>query len=372
MLQGRNGKYKILLTGGHAATTAIAVVGEARKKHPEWELYWVGVESAVEGKYVPTLAAKVMPGLGVKFIGITTGRLQRKFTVWTIPSLLKVPYGFIQAVKILLNIKPGVIVAFGGYASVPVCFAGWLLGIPVIIHEQTVAVGLANKINSYFARKITIAREESRKYFTKETVLVGNPVSEVIKRVSSKREMSDPPVIYITGGSSGAQRINDVVGESLYELLRKYIIIHQTGKLDFEKFREKKGLFPSDLKEKYEVYDFIDPKEMGEIFERADIIISRAGANTVSEMMVARRPGILIPIPWTAHDEQTENAKSIVKSGLGVILPEKDLNSENFLKTIEMVRVDWKKMVEESDMSLAELDRNAAEKMVREIEELLK
>jgi len=365
-------KNNLLLTGGHAATTAISVIKELQKKYPDYNLYWVGPKSAVEGKYVPTLASRVMEKMQVKFISITTGRLQRKFTVWTIPSLLKIPVGIFQAFKIISDIKPRIVISFGGFASVPVCFVGWIFRIPVIIHEQTVAAGLANKITAFFARKVLIARIDSQEFFTKsKTILVGNPVNAEIVKIEPKLKLSAKPVIYITGGSSGAQRINSVVGEALFDLLKNYKIIHQTGKLDYEVFKEKRENFPSDLKKNYEVYDFIDPNEMPEIFGRADVIVSRAGANTLSEIAITKRPAILIPIPWTAYDEQTKNAKLLEKSGIAVILEEKDLNAESLLKNIKNVVKNWDRMVKNSDNSLGDLDRSAASKFVDEVEELL-
>lgn len=373
--EGKEVRLNILLTGGHAATTAISVIEETKKEYPHCKLFWVGPRSAVEGKYVPTLASTIFPKMGVIFVPITTGRLQRKFTIWTIPSLIKIPMGILQAIKIISKIKPKIIISFGGYASVPICFVGWTMRIPIIVHEQTVAVGRANKFNEKFATKILIAREESERYFssgeTDKTILVGNPVSEGILKVRPKRSLSKVPTIFITGGSSGAQRINDVIRESLYELLKKYKVIHLTGKLDFDKFEKMREDFPSDLRNKYEVYGFIDPKEMPGYFEKADIVISRAGANTLSEIMIAKRPAILIPIPWTAYDEQTKNARLVEKTGIGIVLPEKSLTEKNLMEKIDFVAKNWKKMVENSDPVLAQLDKNAARRFVEEIKRFI-
>jgi UDP-N-acetylglucosamine--N-acetylmuramyl-(pentapeptide) pyrophosphoryl-undecaprenol N-acetylglucosamine transferase len=362
-------RVNILLTGGHAATTAIATIEEIQKRHSNWHLFWVGPKSAVEGKFVPTLASTIMPKMGVKFIPITTGRLQRRFTIWTIPSLLKIPYGILQSFKIVFEIKPKIIISFGGYASVPVCFAAWVLRIPVFIHEQTVAVGLANRINSIFATKILIARQESAKYFPeKKIILIGNPINAEIAKIKAKSKISKTPVIYITGGSSGAQKINKVISDSLYELLKKYKLIHQTGKLDYDEFKKKRESFPSDLQKNYEVYDFIDPADVPNVFDRADIVVSRAGANTLSEIMVTKRPAVLIPIPWTAYDEQTENAKMVENIGLAKVLEEKDLSTQNLLNKLDEVVKNWKNMVNKSDNSIADLDRNASKRFVDEIE----
>jgi len=358
----------IVLTGGHAATTAIAIIEEIKKKYEKENLYWIGPKSAFEGKFIPSISSSIMPTLGVTYIPIVAGRIQRKFTVWTIPALLKIPVGLINAFKILTDIKPSKIISFGGYASVPVCIAGWILKIPVFIHEQTVAVGRANRFCAPFAKKIFIAREESRIYFPKDKViLVGNPVSETISKIKPKKKLGNPPVIYITGGSRGAQRINKVIRESLYELVKIYRVIHQTGILDFEEFKKKREDFPLDLKKNYEVYDFLDPKEIPSILERSDLIISRAGANTVSEIMIAKRPSILIPIPWTAYDEQLKNAKMAEKSGIALVLEEKDLSSENLILKIDYIFKNWAKMIKNSDDTLANLDRKASKKLVEEL-----
>jgi UDP-N-acetylglucosamine--N-acetylmuramyl-(pentapeptide) pyrophosphoryl-undecaprenol N-acetylglucosamine transferase len=363
-----NDPINILLTGGHAATTAASVVKEIKKTNPNWNLYWVGPISAVEGNLVPTLASQIMPELGVKYIPIITGRLQRKFTIWTIPSLLKIPYGVFNAFKIINSIKPKIIISFGGYASVPLCLAGWVLRIPVITHEQTVAVGRANKINAFFAKKILIAREESRKYLpANKTILIGNPVSPDFYTIKSNTKTSKLPTIYITGGSSGAQRINKVIEDILFDLLKKYKVIHQTGFLDYEKFKEIKNSFPSDLKNNYEVYDFVDPNEVSEIFKKSDMVVSRAGANTLSEIMAAKLPAVLIPIPWTAYNEQVENARMVEKTGLAIVLEEKDLTPQNLLEKINYVLSNRKSMIEDSDSSLAQLDKTAAQKFVEEI-----
>ena len=357
---------KILMTGGHAATTAIATIKEIKEKYPDWELIWVGPESAVEGKVVPTLASKVMPKLGVKFIPITTGRLQRQFTIWTIPSLLKIPFGVISAFEIILKNKPEVVVSFGGYASFPICMAAKALNIPVIIHEQTSAAGLANKMVAKFATKIAIARETSKKYFpTTKTVLVGNPVRKEFLKVKPKKQISKTPVIYVTGGSSGAQVINSIIFESLPDLLDKYYVIHQTGKLDFDKAREIKS-------DNYEVHEFIDEKEIIEVFEKADLIIGRAGANTVSEILISRRPAILIPIPWVQNDEQTKNAKLVEEAGIGLIIKQKDLGKDLLLEKIEFILKNWKKITDSPESQIAKLDKEAANRFVEEISKLLK
>jgi len=329
-------RNKLVLTGGHAATTAVAVVEEIKSQGKDWKLYWIGVKNAIEGKKIVTLESEVLPRLGVKFLPLTTGRLQRRFTVYTIPSYLKIPIGFFQSLYYLVKIKPRAVLSFGGFASFPVVFNAKLLGIPVIVHEQTSAAGRANIASSRFATKIALARGESRKYFKGvDCVITGNPVMKEIKSVKQKNNLKETPVIYITGGSRGSQSINNAVVVILKKLLTKYKVIHQTGGLDYLKFSEIKQKLPQALRNNYEVFVRVNPLEISKIYSRASIIVSRAGANTVSEIMFIKRPAILIPLPISYLDEQTENAKIAKKWGIANIIPQDKLTPEKLLSSIE-------------------------------------
>ncbi len=368
-------KKKIVLTGGHAVTTALAVVEELAKKGGKesfWDIYWIGARRAVEGKKVPTLGAAIFPKMGVSFHPIFAGRLQRKFGFWTIPSLIKIPIGFLHALVLLLRIRPQIIISFGGFAAFPVVLMGWFLKIPIIIHEQTAVVGRANKFSAPFARKIAIARPESIKFFPrKKCVLVGNPVLPEIIEVPPKDKPGDPATIYITGGSLGSQSINRVVEEILEELLKKFIVVHHTGFLDFEKFKELKDSLPQDLSKNYEVYSIIDPTEIDGVYRRADIVISRAGANTVSEIVLVKRPAILIPLPFSFQDEQTKNAQSASRQGIARVLKQKDLTADKLLSEIEEIYENWEKIVKSIKIK-PNPDIKAASRLVDLIEEIAK
>ncbi|OGM78049.1 hypothetical protein A2188_01260 [Candidatus Woesebacteria bacterium RIFOXYA1_FULL_43_9] len=175
---------KLLLTGGHAGSTAYAFV-KFLKKHPpsdRWSITFVGAQSAVEGKQVATLESIVLPKLGVTYLPIKAGRLQMKLTFWGLVSLLKVPVGLIQAFLIVKKISPDIILSFGGFVGFPVALAGYLLHIPVVVHEQTAVMGRANLWSLPFAHTLAISRESSRKfiprYFDQNKVFVtGNPIN---------------------------------------------------------------------------------------------------------------------------------------------------------------------------------------------------
>ncbi len=365
-------KPRVVFTGGHAGTTAIATIEAALKKRVNWEIYWIGPRKTFEGKDIASYHSKVFPKLGVNYKGINTGRLQRKLTFWTIPSILKIPLGFAQAFYLILKIRPKVVVSFGGYVALPVVFSSWILGVPVIVHEQTMAAGLANKLSSYFARKIALARVESEAYYPKlKTEVIGNPVMSGILSVKHKSKMGEPPVVFITGGSSGAQTINRAVDAVLEKILSSYKVIHHVGELDFPHFEDRRERLPSGLKERYEVYSFIDPQEIGKVYEKADILVSRAGANTVSEIMVTGRPSILIPIPWSRYDEQTKNAKMAEKTGVAYIVPQNELTGERLLDELGKIEKNWERMVKNMDQTLASLDSNASLRLVNLIQEYI-
>lgn len=357
-------RAKLVMTGGHAATTAAGVVEEIISERRDWELFWIGSKKAIEGKDVLTLEYELLPKLGVKFLPINTGRLQRKFTWYTIPSLLKVPIGFFQALGYLLKIKPHLILSFGGYASTPVVISAKILRIPIIIHEQTAAAGRASIFTAKLADKIAVSRLESIRYFPKEKcVLTGNPVLSEITKVNFKSSVGSPPVVFITGGSRGSQSINDVVGIALPKLLSLYKIIHQTGSLDYKRFSEIKNQIPLSLSRNYEVFARVTPWQIAKIYDKADIIVSRAGANTVSEIMVIKRPGVLIPLPISYLDEQTKNAEIAEGWGIAKIISQKELTPELLQKVIAEAATNFSKIANNVKDKTSP-DSKASEKLV--------
>lgn len=365
-------QIRVVLTGGHAATTAVAVTEEIKSEGLNWDLYWIGVKNAIEGRKIVTLESEVLPRLGVKFFPLTTGRLQRRFTVWTIPSILKIPIGILQAFYYLVKIKPGVILSFGGFAAFPVVLDAKLLGIPVVIHEQTSAVGRSNLFTAKFASVIAISRIESKKYYpSKKCELTGNPVMKEITKVRPKSKLGTPPVIFITGGSRGSQKINEAVEKILKRLLSKYKLIHQTGGLDYLKFSAIKQKLPQALRDNYDVFVRVNPLTVHKIYQKSDIVVARAGANTVSEIMTVRRPAILIPLPISYLDEQTKNAKIAMDLGVAKIIPQAFLTPENLLKNIEDSLKDYSFIMEKIKQKESP-DMGASRKLLQILRKYLK
>lgn len=337
---------KILLTGGHASSTAYSVVSEIVAQHKKWQLFFVGGKSAFEGKRAKTVSHVTFSGSLVKYYSISTGRIQRRFTLWTIPALLKMPLGFMQSLYILMAIKPDIILSFGGYAAFPVVLGGWLLRIPIFLHEQTAVAGRANIVSAKFADKVLLARESSKPYFPKSTtVVVGNPISVGIRKIRPRTHLSKPPVILITGGSSGSVTINEAVEKILKKLLVDFKVVHQTGDLQFDHFNKLQANLVPKLRKHYRVYGVIKATDWPGVISKSDIIISRSGANIVSEIVFIKRPAILIPLKIAYLNEQEKNADYAAKYGIAVKILQDDLTDAKLLQTIDECLANWHKMV---------------------------
>ena len=338
---------KLVLTGGHAATTALSIVEEVIRREGRkycWDIYWIGTKKAIEGKNVHTLESEIFSKIGVKKYSIVAGRLQRKLSIWTLPSLLKMPLGFTQALAVLLRVKPDVILSFGGYAAFPVVVVGSLLRIPVILHDQTAGIGRANRLSLPFAKFVAVSRKGALS-LSKKAILIGNPVMTQITEISEKEKLSRPPVVFVLGGSRGSTALNKLIESVLKKLLIDFRLIHIVGPIDYSKFvKLRKGL-PSKLKNNYEIYDRIDPMQIDGVYKRADIVVSRAGANTVSEIMATKRPAILIPLPISAPYDQSANAQNAKEFGIATVLDQSDLTPMVLLETIKSVLNSWKSVV---------------------------
>lgn len=361
---------KIAVIGGHLSP-ALAVIESLL---PATQVFFVGRKYTFEGDDAMSLEYKTITDRGIKFYPLTTGRLQRKFTKNTFMSLTKLPSGFISARKILKEEAPDAVIGFGGYLSLTVCLAAKSLGIPIIIHEQTLEAGLANKIIGKFADKVCISWDKSAEYFPeKNTVLTGNPIR---KEIQVRNEMiatdlkfeGGKETIYITGGSAGSHAINDAVYSCLEVLLDEVSVIHQTGDSkefeDFDRLEAKKNSLPVEKKSKYRLIKFIKPEEVGSVMNNALIVVGRAGINTVSELIFLKKPALLIPIPFSQRQEQLKNAEMLKEIGLAEILEQPALNGKTLVDKITYMLENLKKYTINKDFME---HNNAAEKIVEVI-----
>lgn len=363
---------KVVITGGHL-TPALAVIDEL-KKVPGSEIIFLGRATATEGDKSPSAESVVIPNQGITFYAIKTGRLQRRFSLHTIPSLAKIPAGFFQSLVILSRERPDVIISFGSYIAFPVVLAGWVLGIPAITHEQSVRGGLANKLISTFAKRVALAWEQSREHFPKgKSILVGNPIRAEI--LNLKKIRTTRAVIFITGGNQGSHIINETVLEILPELLKKYEVVHQTGGgeiyKDYEKLKASILLLPKRLQNRYKVTKWLNTNELVQVFARSSLIIGRAGANTVSEIAALGLPAIFIPIPWTAGDEQTRNAKLLEEVGAAIIVSQDRLTPKRLLNSIDYMIKNYKIFKSKAKRAKKIINKGAAERLVKEVKNIV-
>lgn len=358
---------KILLTGAHF-TPAVATAEEL-KKSKDIDIVYVGRESTLEGDNTLSVESKVLPGLGIKFIPITTGRLQREFTPYTILSLIKIPVGFLQALIIILSEKPDVILSFGGYVAVPIITVGWLFSIPIIVHEQTLVSGLANQISALFANKIAVSFKNDK--VDERTIITGNPIRSIILdgvKLTHPRGVvgRHRPTILITGGNQGSHTINKIVEECLTELVKIANIIHVTGDNKFDDFGRLGRLGElGRFGERYIVKKWIG-EEWGEVLSKVDLVVSRAGINTLSELAYIGKPALVIPFEPLYQDEQMKNAKYFQKLGLVKILPQSKLSVSSLLENIKLMLKDLDSLKQKARNAKGAIIPDAAKRLALE------
>lgn len=326
---------KIAICGGHL-TPALAIISELKKRNID-NLVFIGRSKAMEGDPSPSAESVVISNLGLKFYAIPVGRLQRRFTRYTIPSLLKAPLGAAAALLILSQERPDLVISFGSYVALPVVVAAWVLGIPSITHEQTVKGGLANKIISSFAKKIALSWPDSLELFPKDKcVVTGNPIRSEILSLRKKR--TSRPAVFITGGNQGAHSVNEAVLEIIEPLLEKYEVFHQTGGAekfrDYEMMTARVSTLPQRLARRYAAAKWLNSAEVADVYAKAALVVGRSGANTVTEVAALGIPSLFIPLPWAGGGEQVKNAEMLENLGAAIVLPQDRLTPKRLLSAI--------------------------------------
>lgn len=309
---------KVLITGGHY-TPAIAVIEELIGN----EIVFVGRKYSIESELTESQEYKEIMSRGLKFISLHTGKINRFFSLGSILNIFRIFTGLNQAKKIIKEEKPDIVLCFGSYLAVPIAIYAWLNKIPVFTHEQTIYPGLSNRFISLIAKKVFISFEKSRRFFPHhKVVLTGNPVRQSIIKTNIKLVSKKPAkkTIFITGGSLGSHSINIIILENLKKLLQKYNVIHQTGNVkefdDYRKLLEFKKKLSIRLKSNYFVREHFNNSQIGEIYSKTDLLISRAGANTIFELIALEIPAVLIPLPWSANKEQIRQALFLKENGV--------------------------------------------------------
>ena len=315
--------YKFILsgggTGGHIYP-AIAIANELKSRFPESEILFVGAQDKMEMQKVP------QAGYPIK--GLWIAGLQRRLTFDNALFPVKLLSSLLKSRQIIKQFKPDVVIGTGGFASGPLLQMANSAGIPTVIQEQNSYPGITNKLLSKKANAICVAYEKLERFFPKEKiVLTGNPVRQDLIAIDGKRAEGlahfnlDPnkKTILILGGSLGARRINQLIEKELeFFASQKVQLLWQCGKLYFEEYQKYNS-------ENVQVMAFIERMDL--VYAAADIVISRAGASSVSELCIVGKPVIFIPSPNVAEDHQTKNAQSVADKNGAILIRESELDT---------------------------------------------
>jgi len=320
---------KIVFTGGGTAghvTPNIALFPKLRELN--YDIHYIGSYNGIEKKLIEEQQ--------VPYYGISSGKLRRYLDIKNFSDPFKVLKGYSQAIKLLKKIKPDVVFSKGGFVSVPVVLAAKHCKIPSIIHESDLTPGLANKLAIPAAQKVCCNFPETLKHLPEnKAVLTGSPIRQELLTGNSLNALelchftSDKKVILIVGGSTGSQIINSTIRKLLPQLCKQYQIIHLCG---------KGNLDPSlDNTENYAQFEYAN-KELSDFFALADLVISRAGANSICEFLALHLPNILIPLSANAsRGDQILNARSFQKQGFSYVIEEENLSEETLTEAIRYV-----------------------------------
>lgn len=325
-------------TGGHLFPLA-AVAEKIKEKKFDTEFLFVGPNGGMENE--------IMQKYGIPLKNVKAGKMRRYFSLMNFIDFFKVIIGIFQSLWILLKYMPDVIFSKGGYASFPVVLAGWIYRIPILIHDSDATPGLANSVLGKFADRVAVSYPEAEREFAAEqVVLTGNPVREDILRGDAQKARElfnlspEKKTIFVWGGSQGAKIINEKIVDILPELIKKYQIIHQTGENNLEETRHRAGeLGVKAGHEGYYPVAFIGD-ELSDILAVSDLVISRAGANSISEIAAIGKPAIIIPIEKAANNHQRMNAYSVARLGGCIVLEENNLGENLLLSRIEEIMND--------------------------------
>ncbi|RSS79755.1 glycosyltransferase [Streptomyces sp. WAC06614] len=329
--------FRLLVTGGgtgghtYPALTAVrALRSRLAAEGRTAEVLWIGTEDGLE--------ARVAPAEGIAFKTVATGKIRRSanplkmLSAANVKDMARVPLGVAQARALVSEFRPDVVLATGGYVAVPAGLAARLCRRPLVLHEQTVRLGLANRKLAGSATRIAVSAESSLALLPAEirdrAVVTGNPVRpEVLAGHADKAVQTlglagfdrRLPTVYVTGGAQGAQQINAVVSSALPWLLTHANVIHQCGPANVEELRTTAAALDPVLARRYHVTGFVGP-ELPDVLALADVVISRSGAGTLAELTALGKPAVFVPLATSAGNEQAHNAQHLADAGAALAL----------------------------------------------------
>ena len=352
--------------GGHIFP-AISVANELKRLVPDVQILFVGALGRMEMEKVPAA--------GYEIIGLPVAGFQRRFTFKNVTFVFKLISSIRKAKRIVREFKPDVVAGFGGYASGPTLRVAAKKNIPTLIQEQNSYAGMTNKLLAKNALKICVAYDEMDRFFPKEKIIVtGNPVRQDIVSLDNKKEQglmyfglqANHKIILVVGGSLGARTINESITKNLDLLIKNNIqVIWQTGKTYFETAKSEVIKRNTRL---IHVLDFVSRMDFA--YAVSDIVISRAGASTVSELTLVRKPSILVPSPNVAEDHQTKNAMALIKINAAMMVEDKNAHTDLVRAAIDLLNDEFRMNVYKENVAKMAV-KNSANLIANEIIKLV-
>ncbi len=347
---------KILLSGGGTGGSVSPLLAICESLKKEYEFFWVGTKNGIEKKMV---GAEKIP-----YYSVSSGKFRRYFSIRNFIDPFFVLIGFFQSLGLLLNLRPDMVITAGSFVSVPVVWAARLLRIPVLVHQQDIRPGLANKLMAPFAKVITVTFEKSLKDYGKKAVLTGSPARQSLQNPNSKFQIPNEfseglPVIFILGGGTGAKAINDLVYESMSEITKFCNVIHQTGK---NKIANRKSPIINCVS-----FDFLNPPQMAAAYAEADLVVSRAGMGTLTELSYFGKPAIIIPMP---DSHQEENAEILKNANAAIVLNQRKLSSDKFISEIKKLLTN-DNLKSELSANIKKIIRTDADEIIKTIKAII-
>lgn len=346
---------KLILTGGGTAGHVTPNLALITRLKDEWEIEYIGSKQGIE--------KELITAAGIQYHAISSGKLRRYFDLQNFRDPFKVCKGVLQSYLLFKKLKPNVLFSKGGFVSVPVVVGARLAGVPVLIHESDLTPGLANKIAARFATKIFTTFSETNRFFPpQKTVHVGSPIRDNVLNGNRQKGLdflgfhSQRPVLTVIGGSLGSRRLNEAIRASLSVWLEQFQVAHICGRGNVEEKYEKK---PG-----YRQLEYVND-EMGDVLAATDIVISRAGANSIFEFLALKIPMLLIPLPKSAsRGDQLENAEAFARNGFAEVLHEEALTEQSLKKAIRKL---WEKRAEYQKAMENRAPHNSLETIVEAI-----
>ncbi len=363
----------IILSGGGTGGSVTPLLAVARKlwtEDSDLRLIFVGGKSGPEKELV---AACSFPNHKLEFRSLPAGKLRRYFAWQNFLDIFKIISAFFLSFGLIIREKPGVVVGAGSFVSVPLCFAAYLCRVPVIVHQQDVRPGLANRLMAPFARLVTVVFEKSLRDYGPEAVWIGNPFNEPDENINSSSASKascglcpTKPFVLVTGGGTGSMAINELVFQSVVKLSTSAQIMHLTGKDKAPSVSEQTKLaqYPD-----YHYAELLGNDEVFNLMMAADLVVSRCGLATLTELSALAKPAILIPIP---NSHQEDNAAVFAQAKAAIVLNQSELDAEKFSETVLQVLRDPIRREELSRNIGRFMKKDAAQIMASFILEILK